>query len=112
MFRQPRAPWRKKVAWFVALTADFLQVIFFPMFGAGALSPFEDGLDAAVGVAMVLLLGWNWVFLPAFAAEMIPGADLAPTWTLAVFLATRKDAPLAEREVVPAPVTSLQSGRG
>jgi hypothetical protein len=38
---------------------------------------------------MVWLVGWHVAFLPAFVVEALPVGDLAPTWTLAVFLATR-----------------------
>jgi hypothetical protein len=34
------------------------------------------------------MLGWHWAFLPAFAAELIPGVDLFPTWTAAVAYVT------------------------
>jgi hypothetical protein len=38
---------------------------------------------------MILLVGWHWAFLPAFLSEMVPVFDLVPTWTAAVFFATR-----------------------
>ena len=38
---------------------------------------------------MLALVGWHWAFLPTFLAELIPFFDLVPTWTAAVFLATR-----------------------
>jgi len=55
----------------------------FPLFGEGALSPADDVLDLAVAAVLVNLLGWHWEFLPAFAAELVPGLDLVPFWTLA-----------------------------
>jgi hypothetical protein len=36
------------------------------------------------------LLGWHWAFVPSFLAELVPGLDLVPTWTLAVLIATRQ----------------------
>jgi hypothetical protein len=33
------------------------------------------------------------VFLPTFIAEMVPFIDLAPSWTLAVFITTRARRP-------------------
>jgi hypothetical protein len=74
----------------VAVVADAVQLGFLPLFAGGAVSVFDDALDVAVGVAMVTLVGWHWAFVPAFLAELIPVVDLAPTWTLAVFLATRR----------------------
>ncbi len=46
----------------------------------------------AVGAAMIALVGWNWVFLPTFVTELMPFVDLAPTWTVAAFIATRERA--------------------
>jgi hypothetical protein len=43
-----------------------------------------------VGFFMIRLLGWHWAFLPTMAAELIPGADLFPTWTAAVWFVTRQ----------------------
>ncbi|HEY6867955.1 MAG TPA: hypothetical protein VI792_11900, partial [Candidatus Eisenbacteria bacterium] len=60
-----------------------------PFFLAGAVSPWDDVLDVAVGLVLVRLLGWHWVFLPAFLAELVPGLDLVPTWTAAVLFALR-----------------------
>jgi hypothetical protein len=39
---------------------------------------------------LVHLLGWHWEFLPAFAAELVPGVDLVPFWTLSVLNVYRK----------------------
>jgi len=35
------------------------------------------------------LVGFHWAFLPTFIAELLPFVDLVPSWTLAVWLATR-----------------------
>ena len=75
---------------FLAVAADALQIFVFPLFGEGALSPADDVLDLCVGAILVRLLGWHWEFLPAFAAELIPGVDLVPFWTLAVANVYRK----------------------
>lgn len=74
----------------LAMAADALQLFIFPMFAEGALSPADDVLDIAVAIILVRLLGWHWEFLPAFAAELIPGADLVPFWTLSVAGVYRK----------------------
>jgi hypothetical protein len=73
----------------IAVVADAVQLGLLPLFVGGAASGLDDVLDVAVGVAMVTLVGWHWAFLPAFLAEIVPGLDLAPTWTIAAFLATR-----------------------
>jgi hypothetical protein len=89
-----RAPGRAGVraAWAVAMVADALQCFLWPLFAGGATSPFDDAIDVVVGVVLIRLLGWHWAFLPAFLAEIIPGVNLVPTWTLAVFVATRGSA--------------------
>lgn len=80
---------RTRVAWLVAIAADALQIVFFPVFGGGFLSVASDVLDFAVAVIMVSLLGWHVAFLPTVIAEVIPGFNLIPTWTAAVFFVTR-----------------------
>jgi len=82
-------PTRVKAARAIAVAADFLQIVVFPAFMPGAASPWNDGLDALVALAMILLVGWHWAFLPSFLAELVPVLDLVPTWTAAVFFATR-----------------------
>jgi hypothetical protein len=73
----------------VAISADLLQIVVFPAFSEGGVSPFDAGLDVAVAAVMTALVGWHWAFLPSFAAEMVPLVDLVPTWTAAVLIATR-----------------------
>ena len=74
----------------LAIAADALQICVFPLFAEGALSPVDDVLDLAVAAILVRLLGWHWEFLPAFAAELVPGVDLVPFWTLSVANVYRK----------------------
>jgi hypothetical protein len=73
-----------RAAMVLAIVADAIQIVVFPLFVQGALSPADDVLDLAVAAVLVRLLGWHWEFLPAFAAELVPGVDLVPFWTLAV----------------------------
>jgi hypothetical protein len=81
---------RFRAAMKLAVLADAIQICVFPLFAEGALSPAEDVLDLAVAAILVRLLGWRWEFLPAFAAELVPGVDLVPFWTLAVANVYRK----------------------
>jgi hypothetical protein len=81
---------RFQAAMVLAILADALQIVVFPLFVEGALSPADDVLDLAVAAVLVRLLGWHWEFLPAFAAELVPGLDLVPFWTLAVANVYRK----------------------
>jgi len=81
---------RFQAAMILAMAADALQIFVFPLFAEGALSPADDVLDIAVAAVLVNLLGWHWEFLPAFAAELVPGVDLVPFWTIAVISVYRK----------------------
>jgi hypothetical protein len=81
---------RFRAAMILAMAADALQIFVFPLFAEGALSPADDVLDVAVAAVLVRLLGWHWEFLPAFLAELVPGVDLVPFWTLAVINVYRK----------------------
>ncbi len=86
--RRPRRA-AVRMAWAVALASDAVQWILWPLLAEGAASPVNDILDVITGAILIKLLGWHWAFLPAFLAEIIPGVDLVPTWTAAVFLAAR-----------------------
>jgi hypothetical protein len=120
----PRAltPARIRAARSVAIAADFLQIVVFPVFAGGAASIVNDILDVAVAISMSFLVGWHWAFLPSFLAELVPFFDLVPTWTAAVFFATRKGTaqnpatgagPVIDTEVVKNQKPSGgQSGRG
>ena len=79
---------KNREAWLVAIAADVIQLAALPLFVAGALSPVDDLLDVAVGAILVRLLGWHWAFVPSFVAKLVPGLDLFPTWTAAVFFVT------------------------
>ena len=72
------------------MLADAIQIALFPLFAEGALSPLDDLLDIAVAWLLTKLLGWHWVFLPSFIAELVPGLDLVPSWTIAVLYVTRE----------------------
>jgi hypothetical protein len=85
-----RARRRVALARAIAIGADALQLIAFPLFVPGAASPWDDLIDVVVGAVMVWLLGWHPLFLPAFLAKLVPGLDLVPTWTGAVLYVTRR----------------------
>jgi hypothetical protein len=90
----------------LAIVADALQLVVFPLFVAGGLSPADDVLDLGIGAMMVHLLGWHWEFLPSFFAKLVPGIDLVPFWTLAVANVYRKAKRIAE-----APSTEKQAAQ-
>jgi len=74
----------------LAIIADALQIVVFPLFVEGALSPADDILDFGIAATMLHLLGWHWEFLPSFLAKLAPGVDLVPFWTMAVANVYRK----------------------
>jgi hypothetical protein len=84
-----------RTAMILAIVADALQIVVFPVFVEGALSPADDILDLGIGAMMIQLLGWHWEFLPSFLAKLVPGVDLVPFWTLAVASVYRKSKRMA-----------------
>jgi hypothetical protein len=96
----------------IGVAADVIQIVLFPLFAAGAASPWNDALDLLVALAMTWLVGWHWAFLPSLFAELVPGLDLVPTWTAAVFFATRAKTPAPAgkaRDVIEAEVVSSET---
>jgi hypothetical protein len=76
----------------IAIAADVLQIAVLPWFVEGAFSPFDTALDVLVALLLTWLVGWHVAFLPSIVTEAIPVVDLAPTWTIAIFIATRRSA--------------------
>lgn len=100
---RPSIQRRFQAALLLALVADALQIVVFPTFAEGVLSPADDVLDLAVAALLVRLIGWHWEFLPAFAAELVPGVDLVPFWTLAVANVYRKWKRITQEETREGP---------
>lgn len=46
--------------------------------------PLQWGLDLATAGSLFLVLGRQWLLLPALFAEAIPGFAMFPTWVLVV----------------------------
>ncbi len=84
---------RMKAALLLAVLADIVQLVLFPIFLAGAESPADDIIDASMAGILSWLLGWHWEFLPSFAGKLIPFVDFVPLWTLAVANVYRKSRP-------------------
>jgi hypothetical protein len=81
---------RVRAAFAVAIGADVLQIALFPLFAEGIISPLDISVDVLVCLVLTRLVGWHYAFLPSFILEMVPMADLIPSWTLAVLVATRR----------------------
>jgi len=87
---------RMRAAFLLAIVADLVQILVFPLFIEGAASPADDVLDLGLAGLFSYLLGWHWEFLPSFLGKLTPGLDLVPLWTLAVANVYRK----AKRPVI------------
>jgi hypothetical protein len=88
---------RFRIALILAVLADALQIFVFPLFAEGVFSPADDLLDIAVALVLVRLVGWHWEFVPSLLAELVPGVDLVPFWTLSVMNVYRKWKQVAEQ---------------
>ncbi len=94
----------------VAIGADCIQILLFPLFAEGFISPIDDALDLVVCVILCRLVGWHFGFLPSFAAKLVPMVDMVPTWTIAVLLATRSGATtLSTAEATASPTEPRQA---
>ena len=83
-------PERRRLALGIAIAADVVQFGFLPLFAFVVPAFVDDVIDVIVAIVMVRLLGWHPAFLPTLAAELVPGLNLLPTWTAAVWFVTRK----------------------
>ncbi len=90
-------------AYVIAIGADAFEVGLAPLMSEGIASPLNDIVDVITGIILTLMLGWHIAFLPSFMIKLIPVVDFAPTWTLAVLIATRAGR-IAENDLPP-PIT-------
>jgi hypothetical protein len=67
-------------AYAVAVAVDVLQFALGPIGWAFA----DEVLDVAAMLLMWRLVGFHPLLLPTFILEVVPLADLAPTWTVCV----------------------------
>jgi hypothetical protein len=87
-------------AFVIAACADFIEIVCAAIFSEGIASPFNDVMDVIVCFILTVMLGWHIAFIPSFLIKLIPVGDLAPTWTIAVLIATRAGR-IAEDEAPP-----------
>ena len=73
----------------IAIGVDAMQFGIFPLFAEGFASPLNMITDVIIAGVMTFLVGFHIAFVPTFLVEMFPMIDLAPTWTIAVLIATR-----------------------
>jgi hypothetical protein len=99
-FRTLKVP-EHRLAWMVAVAVDGFQIALLPFFAAGGVSPADAVLDVVAAAVLIRLLGFHWAFLPSLLVELMPGFDLFPTWTAAVFFVTRQQMHPEEPEILP-----------
>jgi hypothetical protein len=63
----------------LAIIADAPQIVVFPLFVEGALSPADDILDFGMGAVLVHLLGWHWSFCQRFLPSSYPESIWFPS---------------------------------
>ncbi len=73
---------RVRIAYATAIATDALQFVLGPIGWAGA----DEILDVAATALMWRVLGFHPVLLPTFLIELLPVADMLPTWTASVAL--------------------------
>ena len=86
---KPLSRSRILAAWTIALAADAVQIVLFPVFAGGALEGADAALDVGVALALIMLCGFHVAFLPTLGAELMPIIDAVPSWTLAVMYVTK-----------------------
>ena len=78
----PRTPFGRRerlaAAFGVAVVSDLLSV------WLEFLPPIQWALDFATAVILFLILGRQWLLLPALIAEATPGLAAVPAWVLVV----------------------------
>ncbi len=88
--KPPLSKTRIRVAWAIALAVDAIQLATTPAeFGGPPVWFIEGAVDLVTMAVLWSVVGFHWGFLPSFATKLLPFVDIAPTWTLGVFLATR-----------------------
>ena len=89
VFEQPiLTPNRTRLAYGIAVATDLVQLALGPL----GWFVVDEVLDVAAGVIIGRLIGFHPLLLPTFVLELVPVADMLPTWTgcVALVVAMRK----------------------
>lgn len=78
----PLRPWRIAAAFAVAVGVDAAQLLLGPLGWPLA----DEVLDLVAMASTTWLLGFHALLLPTFVIEILPAADMLPTWTGCVAL--------------------------
>ena len=97
-------------AYMIAICADFLQICLFPFFSEGFISLLDDFSDVFVCIILSRLIGFHIAFVPSFLIKLIPIVETAPTWTIAVLIATRHRVLGGDKPEVVDVQSSVESG--
>src|SRR5580765_5854776 len=98
-------PERVRLAYAVAVTTDVLQLAMGPVGWAFA----DELLDVAAMALTWRLIGFHPLLLPTVALEILPVADMLPTWTgcVAIVAALRKRQQARIPPLPPGPVIDV-----
>lgn len=79
---------RVAAAYGVAVASDVFQLLLGPVGWAGV----DEAIDIGAMAATSWLIGFHPLLLPTFVVELLPLADMLPTWTgcVALVVALRK----------------------
>ena len=110
--RPPLTTARVRLAYGIAVVTDVLQFVLGPMGWFAA----DQALDVIAAAATWRVLGFHPLLLPTFVLELIPLADMLPTWTgcVALVVALRKrqqtmpDVPPAPGQVIDSTPTKVE----
>ena len=91
---------RIRAAYAVAIATDVLQFVLGPLGWAFS----DEILDVVALVATIKLIGFHPLLLPTFVLEVVPLADMLPTWTACVALV------VAMRRKQPPPTSGSDHG--
>ena len=70
------------MAYAIAVLTDAAQMVLGPAGWVGT----DQGADIVAMILLTAVLGFHPLFLPTFILEMLPIADMLPTWTGCVML--------------------------
>ena len=98
-------PGRIRLAYTIAVTTDALQFVLGPVGWAGA----DEALDVAAAALMWRVLGFHPLLLPTFLVELLPMADMLPTWTgcVALVIGLRRRQQIGRPPPGPGPVIDV-----
>ena len=79
---------RVRLAYAAAIATDAMQLVLGPL----GWSFVDEVVDVVTAVAVSQLIGFHPLLLPTFVLELIPIADMLPTWTgcVAIVVAIRR----------------------